>query len=119
MADCMYFYRTLLLFIRLELPKNGCRTISMAIPLPTCGFLALDLNPLDYYAWNIIERVTNKHPHNAKESLLAAIVNVMSEINKFTQAFGLDLCSSHFKNNITNVMETQKIDATVSCLYVN
>ena len=33
-----------------------------------------DLNPQDYYVWNIVEKKVNKHPHNTKDSLKAAIV---------------------------------------------
>ena len=30
-------------------------------------------NPLDYYAWGVVERETNKHPHNTLDSLRAAM----------------------------------------------
>ena len=33
-----------------------------------------DLNPLDYCVWSIIEKKVDKHPHNTKDSLKAAIV---------------------------------------------
>ena len=32
--------------------------------------------------WSIVEKEVNKHPHNTKDSLKAAIVRVMSEIDK-------------------------------------
>ena len=41
-----------------------------------------DLNPLDYYVWSIVDKEVNKHPHNTKDSLKVAIVQVMSEIDK-------------------------------------
>ena len=41
-----------------------------------------DLNPMDYYVWSVVERETNRHPHNTIASLKAAIVQVMSEMNK-------------------------------------
>ena len=40
-----------------------------------------DLNPLDYYVWNVVEMI-NEHPHNTKDSLKAAIVRVMPDMNK-------------------------------------
>ena len=33
-----------------------------------------DLNPLDYYVWGVVERETNKRPHNTLDSLRAARV---------------------------------------------
>ena len=41
-----------------------------------------DLNPLDYYVWGVVERETNKHAHNTKDSLKAAIGDIMANINK-------------------------------------
>ena len=41
-----------------------------------------DLNPLDYYVWSIVEKEVNENPHNAKDSLKTAIVQVMSDMNK-------------------------------------
>ena len=36
-----------------------------------------DLISLDYYLWNVVERETNKHPHNALESF--RVVTLMNE----------------------------------------
>ncbi|CAB3237907.1 unnamed protein product [Arctia plantaginis] len=41
-----------------------------------------DLNPLDFYVWSVVERDTNKHPHNTLESLKATITRVMTQMNK-------------------------------------
>lgn len=41
-----------------------------------------DLNLLDYYVWGVVERETNKHPHNTIDSFKAAIIRVMTNINK-------------------------------------
>ena len=41
-----------------------------------------DLNPLDYYVWGVVERETNKHPHNTLDSLRAAIARVMTHMDK-------------------------------------
>jgi transposase len=41
-----------------------------------------DLNPLDYYVWSVVEREVNEHPHTTKESLKAAILRIMTNINK-------------------------------------
>ena len=43
---------------------------------------SLDLNPLDYYMWSVVDKEVNEHPHNTKDSLKAAIVRVMSDIIK-------------------------------------
>ncbi|XP_046868909.1 uncharacterized protein LOC124461437 [Drosophila willistoni] len=41
-----------------------------------------DLNLLDYYVWGVVERETNKHPHNTISSLKTAINTVMVNMNK-------------------------------------
>ena len=41
-----------------------------------------DLNPLDYYVWGVVERETNKHPHNTLDSLRAVIARVMTHMDK-------------------------------------
>ena len=41
-----------------------------------------DLNPLDYYVWGVVERETNKHPHNTISSLKDAITTTMINMNK-------------------------------------
>jgi len=41
-----------------------------------------DLNPLDYYVWGVVERETNKHPHNTLDSLRAAIIRVMTHMDE-------------------------------------
>jgi len=41
-----------------------------------------DLNPMDYYVWNIIERVTNKSRHPNMTSLQAAIQMAFTSMDK-------------------------------------
>ena len=41
-----------------------------------------DLNPMDYYVWSVVERETNRHPHSTIAALKAAIVQVMSKMNR-------------------------------------
>ena len=41
-----------------------------------------DLNPLDYYVWSVVEKDVNEYGHDTKDSLKAAIVRVMSDMNK-------------------------------------
>ena len=41
-----------------------------------------DLNPLDYYVWDVVERETNKHLHNTLDSLRATITRVMTHMDK-------------------------------------
>ncbi|KYN31560.1 hypothetical protein ALC56_14133 [Trachymyrmex septentrionalis] len=41
-----------------------------------------DLIRIDYYVWGVIERETNKHPHNTISSLKDAITTTMINMNK-------------------------------------
>ena len=41
-----------------------------------------DLNPLDYYVWGVVERETNKHPHNTLDSVRQSITDVMTNMDK-------------------------------------
>lgn len=62
-----------------------------------------DLNPLDYYVWGVVERETNKHAHNTKDSLKAAIGDVMANINKDHL---INACS-RFRSRIEAVIEAE------------
>ena len=53
--------------------------------LPLCSLLSLppsspDLNPLDYFVWSYVEKITNMTSHNTKASLIAAIRRVFAEL---------------------------------------
>ena len=41
-----------------------------------------DLNPLDYYVSSVVEKEINKHPYITKDPLIAAIVLIMTDMNK-------------------------------------
>ena len=41
-----------------------------------------DLNPLDYYIWDVVERETSKHLHDTLDSLRAAITRVMTHMDE-------------------------------------
>lgn len=41
-----------------------------------------DLNPMDYYMWGVVERETNKHPHNNLDSLRQSITDVMTNMDR-------------------------------------
>lgn len=41
-----------------------------------------DLNPLDYYAWGVLQRQSNKCAHDTVDSLRAAINDAVNNINK-------------------------------------
>lgn len=41
-----------------------------------------DLNPQNYYIWDIIEKVTNQWPHSSKSSLKAVIMDMTGHVNK-------------------------------------
>jgi inhibitor of nuclear factor kappa-B kinase subunit alpha len=62
-----------------------------------------DLNPLDYYVWGVVERETNKHAHNTKDSLKAAIGDIMANINKDHL---INACS-RFRSRIEAVIEVE------------
>ena len=40
-----------------------------------------DLNPLDYFIWGIVERVSNKKPHNSLDSLRQAVRAAMENLS--------------------------------------
>ena len=40
----------------------------------------LDLNPLDYFVWSYVEKITNMTSHNTKASLITAICRVFAEL---------------------------------------
>jgi len=62
-----------------------------------------DLNPLDYYVWIIVEREVNKHFLNTKDSLKAAIVKIMSNINKIH----LIQACQRFRSHIEAIIEAE------------
>ena len=43
---------------------------------------SLDRKPFDYYVWNVVKKGVNEYPHNSKDSLKAAIIRIMSDMNK-------------------------------------
>ncbi len=42
----------------------------------------LDLNPLDYYVWGVLERESNKCAHNTVDSLRATIIEAVTNMDK-------------------------------------
>ena len=59
------------------------------------------LNWLDYYAWSLVEKEVTEHSHNTKDSLKAAIVRVMSDINKEQVIFACN----RFRHRIEAVID--------------
>ena len=47
---------------------------------PTCG--SPDVNPMDYYLWGVVERDSNREPHNTVAALRAAVVDAMATVPK-------------------------------------
>ena len=41
-----------------------------------------DINPMDYYVWGVVERETNKHPHNTLDSVCQSITDVMTNTER-------------------------------------
>ena len=60
------------------MPENLHDHITPNIWLPNSP----DLNPSDYYVWGVVERETNKHPHNKLDSLREAINRVMTHMEE-------------------------------------
>lgn len=62
-----------------------------------------DLNPLDYFVWGVVEKETNKHPHNTKDSLRASISSAMMNMNKNH----LIAACKHFRSRLEAVIDTE------------
>ncbi|KYN12086.1 hypothetical protein ALC57_15753 [Trachymyrmex cornetzi] len=62
-----------------------------------------DLNPLDYYVWGVIERVTNKARHPNVASLQASIEAAFMKMDRAQ----LQTACSRFRNRIEAVIEAQ------------
>lgn len=43
--------------------------------------ISQDLNPRNYYVWGVVERETNMPAHNTKDSLKAAVRDIMASMN--------------------------------------
>jgi len=73
------FSRTPFLFIRLAAHRSGCRTIFPGfITVEYWPLGSMNLNPLDYKLWTILEACAKSH-HNL-ESLKKALVKAAREI---------------------------------------
>ena len=59
--------------------------------------------PMDCYIWGVVERETNQRPHNTNDSLKAAIVDVMANMNENH----LIRASSRFQSRIEAVIEAE------------
>ena len=53
-----------------------CTLLSLAPSSP-------GLNPLDYFVWSYVERITNTTSHNTKASLIAAIRRVFAKLHRY------------------------------------
>jgi len=60
-----------------------------------------DLNPLDYYAWSVVERITNKSRHPNVTSLRTAIEAAFADIDSAT----LQRVCERFRSRIEAVIE--------------
>jgi len=63
-----------------------------------------DLNPLDYYVWSVVERVTNKSRHPNVTSLRIAIEAAFTDIDSAT----LQRAYKRFKSRIKAVIEADE-----------
>ena len=62
---------------------------------------SLDLNPLDYFVWSYVEKITNMNSHNTKASLIAVIRRVFVEL----QPGLVEKACSQFRIRIEAVIE--------------
>jgi len=63
-----------------------------------------DLNPLDYYVWSIVERVTNKSRHSNVTSLRTIIEAAFADIDNAT----LQRTCEYFRSRIEAVIEADE-----------
>ena len=62
-------------------PRLGFRRSATTLyPCLTCPTSSSDLNPLEYFVWSHVEKITNMNSHNTKASLIAAIRRVLTEL---------------------------------------
>lgn len=62
-----------------------------------------DLNPLDYYVWSVVERVTNKSRHPNVTSLQTAIEAAFANLDKEV----LQRACERFRKRILAVIQTE------------
>ena len=62
-----------------------------------------DLNPLDYFVWSYVEKITNMTSHNTKASLIAAIRRVFAELPPAL----VEKACSQFRIRIEAVIEAE------------
>ena len=62
-----------------------------------------DLNPLDYFVWSYVEKITNMTSHNTKTSLIAAIHRVFAELPPAL----VEKACSQFRIRIEAVIEAE------------
>jgi inhibitor of nuclear factor kappa-B kinase subunit alpha len=60
-----------------------------------------DLNPLDYYVWGVMERMSNKASHNSTDSLKVAITQAAASMDRTDLAHAC----SRFRSRIEAVIE--------------
>jgi len=63
-----------------------------------------DLNPLDYYVWRVVERVTNKSRHPNVTSLRTAVEAAFADIDSVT----LQRACECFRSRIEAVIEADE-----------
>jgi len=74
----------------------GCQELPSRARLPFWSSNSPNLNPLDYYVWSVVERVTNKSRHPNMMSLRTAIeaafvdMNYMRYITTCVQTFQVE-----------------------------
>ena len=64
-----------------------------------------DLNPLDYYVWSVVERVTNKFRHPNVTPLRTSVESAFAEMNRSA----LQCVCAHFRPRIEAVIEAELI----------
>ena len=73
------------------------------VPFSHCTPSSPDLNPLDYFVWSYVEKITNMTSHNAKASLIAATRRVFAEL----PPVHVEKSCSQFRIRIEAVIEAE------------
>jgi len=62
-----------------------------------------DLNQMDFFYWGVLEARTNRHPHTTKASLIAAIKEQASNLEREM----VQRASGRFRTRVEQVIESE------------
>lgn len=79
--------------------SQECPQVTLNIWFPSSP----DLNSLEFYVWSIVKQANNQWHHNTKNSLKAAILNVIASMNK---KILIQICS-HFRGHTDAILKAE------------